>query len=77
MMKSIGEKPSDPDCFVTEERFPCMGKCCRKNADEAFPTYVEDCAHCHIATSLPYGPSLRTAIIFECDRLGYGRRING
>jgi hypothetical protein len=64
------------DCGVKEELFPRMGKCCRKNTDGAFSAYVKDCAHCHIATSLPYGPSLRTSTIFECDRLGYGRRVS-
>ena len=70
------EKILYEDCGVDEDVFPCTGKCCGKK-DAAFMfTYAKLCPHCCISTSLPEGASLKTATIFECGRLGYGRRIN-
>jgi hypothetical protein len=63
------------NCGVNGDMFPCMGKCCSKD-DAGFKiSYAKICPYCRMSTSLPYGPGLKTAIIFECTRLGYGRRI--
>ena len=63
------------DCGVDEEMFPCMGKCCRKNDALFMVSYEKTCRYCDISTSLPYGASLKTVTIFECSRLGYGKRV--
>jgi hypothetical protein len=63
------------NCGVNEEMFPCLGKCFDKNASVFKVSYAQVCPYCQISTSLPYGPSLKTATIVECARLGYGRRV--
>ncbi len=63
------------NCGVNEDMFPCTGICCAKDDAVFKASYAKTCPYCRISTSLPYGPSLRTATIFECGRLGYGRRV--
>ena len=63
------------DCGVDEEMFPCMGKCCRKNDALFMVSYEKTCPHCDISAFFPYGASLKTVTIFECSRLGYGKRV--
>ena len=63
------------NCGVDEDLFPCLGKCCSREGSVFKVSYAKVCPYCRISTSLPYGPSLKTATIFECARLGYGRRI--
>lgn len=63
------------DCGVDEEMFPCMGKCCCKNDAVFMASYEKICPYCDISASLPYGVSLKIATIFECSRLGYGKRV--
>jgi hypothetical protein len=67
---------TDEDCGVSEEQFPCPGKCCCKNDSAFLFSYRKACPYCRIATSLPEGERLKTATIIECDRLGYGRRVS-
>lgn len=62
------------NCGVEMDEFPRMGTCCRKN-DDPVASYEKVCIWCSIWTSLPEGASLKTATIFECGRLGYGRRM--
>jgi hypothetical protein len=71
------KKIPDEDCGVNEEMFPCMGKCCHKKDASFMASYEKTCPYCDISTSLPYGTSLKTATIFECSRLGYGKRVTG
>ncbi len=63
------------DCDVSEKDFPCKGKCCHQSVAPFMASYVSDCPHCRISTSLPYGTGMKTVTIFECEKLGYGRRI--
>jgi hypothetical protein len=70
-------KNPDEDCGVDEEMFPCMGKCCRKNDATYMASYEKICPYFDILASLPYGASLKTVTIFECGRLGYGKRLTG
>lgn len=70
-----GENREYQDCGVMVDEFPQMGKCCRKKEKSAVNAYKKICIWCSIWTSLPDGASLKTATIFECARLGYGRRI--
>lgn len=65
------------NCVVNEDMFPCMGKCCFKDGAAFRVSYIKVCPYCRISTSLPSGPSMRTATIFECARFGYGRRVTG
>jgi hypothetical protein len=65
----------DEDCGVDEEMFPCLGNCCRKKDASFMVSYEKTCPHCDISISLPYGASLKTVTIFECSRLGYGKRV--
>lgn len=74
-MNNIEGESAYKDCGVKEELFPCMGKCCRKNDTALMVSYAEVCLYCRISSSLPCGPGLRSATIFECGRLGYGRRV--
>ena len=69
------EKNPDEDCGVDEEMFPCLGKCCRKKDTPFMVSYEKTCPHCDISTSLPYGTCLKMVTIFECNRLGYGKRV--
>ncbi len=64
------------NCGVNEDMFPCLGKCFDRNGTVLKVSYAQVCPYCHISTSLPYGPSLKTATILECGRLGYGIRIS-
>jgi len=70
------EKIPDEDCGVDEEMFPCLGKCCRKNDAPFMASYEKTCPYCDISSSLPYGPNLKMATIFECSRFGYGTRVS-
>jgi len=63
------------DCRVTEEAFPCLGKCCIKNSSLPGDAYKKNCPHCSIWTSLPDGSNLLVAHIFECSQYGYGKRV--
>jgi hypothetical protein len=63
------------DCSVAEDMFPFAGKCCHKSSTLFAAVHVSDCPYCCISTSHPYGTSMKTVTIFECVRLGYGRRI--
>ncbi len=65
----------DEGCGVDEERFPCMGKCCRKNDALFNSSYEKICPYCNVSTSLPYGANLKIVTIFECSRFGYGKRV--
>ena len=71
------EKIPCKDCGVDEEMFPCMGKCCCKNNALFMASYEKTCPHCDIWSSLPYGADLKTVTVFECSRLGYGKRLAG
>lgn len=63
------------NCVVNEDMFPCMGICCARDGLAFKVSYAKICPYCRISTSLPSGSSLKTATIFECGRLGYGRRM--
>jgi hypothetical protein len=63
------------DCGVSEEVFPCKGKCWASKEVLYNTFYLKVCPYCRISTSLPFGPDLKTATIFECGRLGYGRGV--
>ena len=63
------------NCGIREDMFPCLGICCSQDKSFLNTAYVKVCPYCQISTSLPSGTSLRTASIFECSRLGYGRRV--
>lgn len=69
------EKNRYEDCGVSEESFPCPEKCFRKSDAGFMVSYKRLCPHCRISMSLPAGASLKTATIFECESLGYGKRI--
>ncbi len=75
-----GIRPGDvpdigSDCGVTEKAFPCIGKCCDLSINMAGTVYRKICDCCDVWTSLPDGGSLEVAVIFECSRHGYGRRV--
>jgi len=69
------KKFTNEDCGVSEEMFPCMGKCCCESSALFIASYVKICLYCDISASLPYGKSLVIVTIFECSRFGYGTRI--
>lgn len=69
------KKFSSEDCGVSEDMFPCMGKCFHKRVAALMATDASDCPYCRISTSFPYGAGMKTVTIFECSRLGYGRRV--
>jgi hypothetical protein len=69
------EKTPDVDCGVSEEMFPCLGKCCRKNSALFMALYEKTCPYCEISASLPYGENLKMVTILECSRFGYGKRL--
>lgn len=69
------KKIPDEDCSVSEDMFPCEGKCCHKSGTAFMANPVSDCLYCRISKSHPYGMGMKTVTIFECGRLGYGRRI--
>ena len=71
------KKFPDKDCGVSEEMFPCIGKCCRKNSAVFMVSYEKICPYCDISASLPYGESLKIVTIFECRKFGYGKRVTG
>ena len=70
----INKIPHD-DCDVTEEAFPCLGKCCRKNDDIFMVSYEKICRHCDVMTSLPYGNDLKMVTMIECLLYGYDKRV--
>jgi len=63
------------DCGVSEGNFPGPGKCFQKGSDVFMGSYEKTCPYCKISSSLPYGPNLKTATIFECGRYGFGKRV--
>jgi len=63
------------DCGVSEERFPCIGKCYSRSSSNLGITCVSECMHCSIWTSLPEGASLAVTQIFGCELYGYDKRI--
>lgn len=63
------------NCGINKGIFPCLEKCCKRYRTVLKASYIQVCPYCRVTTSLPYGPSLKTATIFECSRLGYGRRV--
>ncbi|HBR30725.1 MAG TPA: hypothetical protein DD733_01445 [Clostridiales bacterium] len=67
------EKKQYKDCGVCEEDFPSIGKCGRKK-EGSFALYEKICPYCYISVYLPQGVNLKTVTIFECSRLGYGKR---
>lgn len=76
------EQPNDSkiidkesDCEVTEAHFPCIGKCCSSPGEAAWFQYEKICPYCEIWISLPDGASLSITTIFECGKLGFGKRI--
>jgi lipoate synthase len=77
VLNHMEEKNRYENCGVKEELFPCPGKCFRQSDAGFMAFYEKQCPYCRISTSLPGGVSLKTATIFECARLGYGRRISG
>jgi len=70
------KKFSCEDCNISEDMFPFEGKCCHRSSTAFAATYVSDCPCCRISTSHPYGTGMKTVTIFECSRLGYGRKIS-
>jgi hypothetical protein len=73
---SVGDAPDiSADCGVTENKFPCIGKCCDMSITTVGTAYQNICDCCDAWTSLPDGVSLEVATIFECSRYGYGRRV--
>jgi lipoate synthase len=71
------EKNQSENCGVNEASFPCPGQCFRQSGAGFMVSYAKQCPHCRISTSLPEGASLKTATIFECASLGYGKRVSG
>ncbi len=63
------------DCGVSEEQFPCIGRCYSRNSSNLRTTCVGKCMHCSIWTSLPDGASLAVTRIFGCNLYGYDKRI--
>lgn len=72
----MNEKNPFEDCGVDEAMFPRIGKCCRKNESSFMVAYDKICPYCDISSSLPCGTSLMTITVFECDKFGYGKRLN-
>ncbi len=64
------------DCGIKEEIFPCLGKCYRKNDAVFMASYESICSYCNISESLIHGVILREVTIFECEKLGYGKRTS-
>lgn len=73
--ENIAKQDQEKVLYVKEDMFPCLGVCC--SADNSFfnTTYTQVCPYCQISTSLPSGARLRMSTIFECGRLGYGKRV--
>ena len=63
------------DCGVLEEQFPHLEKCCRKLNGPGGANYKEICPNCTVWLSPPDPATLEIAVIFECPRYGYGKRI--
>ncbi|HAS91954.1 MAG TPA: hypothetical protein DCS12_06895 [Clostridiales bacterium] len=68
-------KIPDGECGVSEEKFPCLGRCFKKNKAIFMESYEKICPYCDISTSLPYRENLKTVTIFECSIFGYGTRV--
>lgn len=66
---------SNEGCNVSEDMFPLAGKCCNKSGVVFEALFVRDCPYCRISKSHPYGAGMKTVTIFECEKLGYGRKI--
>lgn len=64
-------------CGVSEEDFPCIGKCYSINDSISGTVCRNICPYCSIWTSMPDISSLEVAYIFDCPVLGYGRRMKG
>lgn len=76
MNNEIIKKTIYEDCGVNEEVFPFTDKCYRKNDAVFMASYEKMCPYCDISACLPYGASLKIVTIFECNRLGYGKRVS-
>jgi hypothetical protein len=66
---------TDNVCSVSDEQFPCMGKCCICRNIEVGSSYKKVCCYCSIWKSPPDSVSLEIATIVECERFGYGKRL--
>lgn len=62
-------------CGVSEGRFPCLEICCEVRRGAFGPEYRGICPHCSAVTLPPDSSTLQIATLFECSRLGYGRRM--
>ena len=63
------------DCGVSEEQFPCLGVCCEAREGAFGPEYRHICPRCSAVTLPPDSSTLQIATLFECTRLGFGRRM--
>lgn len=70
----MDEEVLEKDCCVSEEIFPCLGKCFRKIDTISGVAYEKLCPSCRIWTSLPTGANLTVTSIFECEERGFGKR---
>lgn len=62
-------------CGVSEGQFPCLEICCETRKGAFGPEYRSICPHCSAMTLPPDSSTLQIATLFECSRLGYGRRM--
>ena len=62
-------------CSVSEGQFPCLEICCEVRAGPFGPEYRSICPGCSAMTLPPDSSTLQIATLFECSRLGYGRRM--
>jgi len=62
-------------CDVSEARFPCLGICCEARKGVLTPQYLGICPYCSAMTLPIDSTTLQIATLFECSRLGYGRRM--
>jgi hypothetical protein len=74
IVNSMNKKALYEGCEVNEQSFPCLGKCFCSSDVGLMVSYQKLCPYCLVSTSLPDGISLRTITIFECEKLGYGKR---
>jgi hypothetical protein len=68
---------SSPDkgCGVIENEFPLMGTCCIKGRAGALVSYQGICPYCNIRTLPPDSGSLEVAMIFNCKKQDYCKRV--
>jgi len=67
--------PAGGRCGVSAARFPCPGKCCAVRAGDLATEYLSVCPACSVLTLPPNGASLEIATFFECEALGYAKRL--